>query len=129
MRHKVDASRSKVDVAQAQYLPNLNLMLRQEWNGENSLNGNASYTIGGQVTWNLLDFGARAGAVDKAQAASRAVMADTRKAQETLQLQVDRIWRQARLADERVSVQEKAISQAREAERLERLRYQQGLSP
>ncbi len=128
MRHKLDASRAKIDVAQAQYLPNLNLMLRQEWNGESSLDGNASYTIGGQVTWNLLDFGARAGAVDKARAASQAAMADTRKAQEDLQLQVDRIWRQARLADERVRVQEKAVTQAREAERLERLRYQQGLS-
>lgn len=128
LHHKVDASRAQIDVAKAQYLPNLNLMLRQEWNGERSLRGNAAYTIGGQVSWNLLDFGARAGAVDKARAASRAVMADTHEAQQKLQLQVDKIWRDARLADERVSVRKKAIAQAHEAERLERLRYEQGLS-
>jgi len=128
LRHKVDASRAQIDVAQADYLPALNLMLRQEWNDDSSLNGKRSYTIGGQVTWNLLDFGARAGAVDKARAASRVVMADTQKAQQNLQLQVDKAWRNAKLADERVSVREQAITQAHEAERLERLRYEQGLS-
>lgn len=128
LRRTVDARRSEIKAARADYLPHFNLMLRQEWNDDNTLSGNSAYTVGGQLTWDLFDFGTRSGAVDKASAGSRQALAEARQAQQTLLVQIDKAWRDARLASERVEVREQAIAQAREAERLERLRYEQGLS-
>jgi len=128
LQKKVEASKAATKVAKADYLPHFNVMLRQEWNDQDSIGGDSSYTIGGVLNWSLLDNGVRSAAVSKSQAEAAQNHADLRKAQDDLSVQVDKIWRDAQLASEQVAVRAKGIGQAKEAERLERLRYEQGIS-
>ena len=128
LQKKVEASKAGTKVAKAEYLPHFNMMIRQEWNDQDSLGGASSYTVGGVLNWSLLDNGVRAAAVSKSQAEMAQNHADLRKAQDDLSVQVDKIWRDAQLASEQVDVRAKGIGQAKEAERLERLRYEQGIS-
>ncbi len=128
LQKKVEASLAGTKVAKADYLPHFNMMLRQEWNDKDTLGGDSSYTIGGVLKWSLLDFGTRSAAVSKSTAQMAENRAALRAAQDELSVQVDKIWRDVLLASEQVAVRAKAIGQAKEAERLERLRYEQGIS-
>ncbi len=128
LQKKILAARAATKVAKADYKPHFNVMLRQEWNDEDTLGGDSSYTIGGVLNWNLLDFGVRSAAVSKSAAEVEKNRAELRTAQDELSVQVDKIWRDAQLATEQVAVRAKGIGQAKEAERLERLRYEQGIS-
>lgn len=128
LEQKVAAGKAGTRVARADYLPSFNMMLRQEWNAENELGGNGSYTIAGVLKWDLLDLGSRAGALDKSKAEMAQNRSELLAAQDELSVQIDKIWRDVQLAAEQVAVREKAIGQAKEAERLERLRYEQGIS-
>jgi outer membrane protein TolC len=54
--------------------------------------------------------------------------AQLRQARDQLRLRIDAAWRDVRLAQQRVRVRELAITQADEARRLERLRYEKGVA-
>lgn len=129
LEQKVAAGSADVKIACADYLPHFNLMLRREWNSDDyKLGGNPSSTVAGVLSWNLLDFGSRRGAVNQANARLNQENARLNRARDQLIVQLDAAWRDAVLADERVKVCAFAITQAEEAERLELLRYQQGVS-
>lgn len=128
LKKKVVAAKAGTKIARADYLPSFNMMLRQEWNAEDELGGDSSYTIGGVLKWDLLDLGARSGALDKSKAAMAQSRSELMAAQDELSVQIDKTWRDVKLAAKQVTVREKAIGQAKEAERLERLRYEQGIS-
>ncbi len=125
---QIDAAHAGVAAARSVYKPHVNLMAQQDWNSERLGLRNHSYTVGGVVSWNILDFGARSGAVDQAQAQVNTVMAKRQENANKLMTQIGQIWRAAQLADQRVKVRSLAITQNEEAARLEKLRYQQGLS-
>jgi len=125
---QIDAAHAGVSAARSVYKPHVNLMARQDWNSENLGIRNDSYTVAGVLSWNILDFGARSGAVDRAQAAVNSAMAKRQQNANKLVNQIGQIWRAADLAAKRVKVRSLAIKQNAEASRLEKLRYQQGLS-
>lgn len=128
LAEQIDAAHAGVSAARSVYRPHVNLMAQQDWNSENLGLRNDSYTIGGVVSWHILDFGARSGAVDRAQAEVNSALAKRQENVNKLVRQVGQIWRAAQLAAERVKVRSLAIKQNEEASRLEKLRYQQGLS-
>ncbi|MFA7496435.1 MAG: TolC family protein [Acidithiobacillus sp.] len=126
LRHKVKAAQDGIQVARAAYLPHVNAMANQEWNGQTLGDAAPSYTIGGEVTWNVLDF-ARGGGLDRAQAGQEQAMAALQEAQNNLRLQVAEAWRSAREAALRVKMRQLAVKQMEESQRLVRLRYQNGI--
>ncbi|MFP4251903.1 MAG: TolC family protein, partial [Guyparkeria sp.] len=128
LRGQVAASRSEVEVARAEFKPQFNLMAQQDFNSEQPGLRNDSYTVGGVLNWRVLDFGARSGQVDRAQARVNANMAERQQALDKLINQVGKVWREARLAERRVQIRSAAIEQSKEAVRLERLRYEQGVA-
>lgn len=128
LTQQIDAARSGVSAARSIYKPQFNLVAQQDWNSHNPGLKNDSYTVGGVMSWNLLDFGARSGQVDRAVAGLSAAQAQQQIALNQLLIQVGEVWRAARLADQRLQVKQLAIGQNDEAVRLEKLRYAQGLS-
>ncbi len=126
LRHRAEAAQEGIHVARAAYLPHVNAMADQEWNGRTLGNAAPSYTIGGEVTWNILDF-ARGGGMDRARAQHEQAMAALQEAQGKLRVQVAQIWRKAREAALRVKMRTLAVAQMKEAQRLVRLRYEHGV--
>ena len=126
LRHQVKAAQDGISVARAAYLPHVNAMANQEWNGSTPGNAAPSYTIGGEVTWNVLDF-ARGGGMDRARAECEQAMAALQEAQDKLRLRVAQEWRSAREAALRVKMRVLAVRQMEEAQRLVRLRYENGI--
>lgn len=128
LRGRIAAARAEVGVARADYKPQFNLMAQQDFNDDSLGLRNDSYTVGGVLTWRVLDFGARSGKVDRARAKVDASLAERQQALDKLIGQVGTIWREAHMAERRVRVRRLAISQSEEAVRLETLRYRQGLA-
>ncbi|WP_348550783.1 TolC family protein [Acidithiobacillus sp.] len=126
LREKVHAAQANVDVARAAYLPHINAMAKQEWNGTTLGNAVPSYTVGGQIQWDLLDF-SRSGQMDSAQAGVQAALANLQQAEDKTRLQVQKSLLATHLAAQRVEMRQLAVRQSEEAQRLVRLRYQNGV--
>lgn len=125
---QIDAAQAGVSAARSVYKPQFNLVAQQDWNSQTLGLKNDSYTVGGVLSWQVLDFGARAGQVDRAVAGLSQAQAQQQVAGNQLASQVGEIWRAATLAEQRLAVKKLAITQSEEATRLENLRYSQGLS-
>jgi len=128
LTQQIDAARSGVSSARSVYKPQFNLMAQQDWNSRTLGLKNDSYTVGGVFSWKILDFGARSGQVERAVADLSGTQSRQLMAINALQAQVGASWRAAELADYRLRVKKLAITQSEEATRLEKLRYEQGLS-
>ncbi|MFP4640380.1 MAG: TolC family protein, partial [Guyparkeria sp.] len=128
LRGRTAAARAEVDVARSEFRPQVNMMAQQDFNNDSLGLRNDSYTVGGTLSWRVLDFGARSGQVDRAQAKVNANLAERQQALDKLVGQVGEVWRAARMAEKRIEVRRQAIEQNKEAVRLEKLRYQQGLN-
>ncbi|WP_437556664.1 TolC family protein [Acidithiobacillus sulfuriphilus] len=126
LQHQVKAAQAGITVARAAYLPHVNAMAIQEWNGSTLGNAVPSYTLAGVVSWDVLDF-ARGGGMDQADAKRQQSLATLQEAQDHLRLQVAQDWRSAREAARRVQVRKLAVQQMEEAQRLIRLRYENGV--
>jgi outer membrane protein TolC len=126
LREQLKAARAGITVARAAYMPHINAMANQEWNGTGLGNGAPSYTVGGEVSWAALDF-ARGGQVDSARAKVQLQLAKLQQAEDHLRVQLGQAWRAAQEASLRVKSRELAVKQAEEAQRLLRLRYDNGV--
>jgi outer membrane protein len=125
---KREAAQADVKIARADYLPHFNVVISRDWNSPDlELGGTSSDMIAGVLSWNLFDFGVRRGSVGQAAAQLTQQVAHYNQMRDQLRLQSAAAWQDVKLAAERVRVRELAISQAEEAERLERLRYEHGL--
>lgn len=128
LRSEVAGSRAAVSGADAAYRPSFSLVVRRDWN-ERTLGLSApSYTIAGVVSWDLFDFGTRRGGVAEADGKLDAAEARARAFAQQLSIRVDRTWRAAREASDRVAVSRAAVAQAGEAQRILALRFGQGLT-
>ncbi len=128
LTQQIDAARSGLSSARSVYKPQFNLMAQQDWNSRTLGLKNDSYTVGGVFSWKILDFGARSGQVERAVADLSGAQSRQLMAINMLLAQVGTSWRAAELADHRLQVKKLAITQSEEAARLEKLRYEQGLS-
>ena len=128
LRDQVTSSRAAVSGEKAAYLPRFSLVLRRDWNDRTLGLSAPSYTVAGVVSWDLVDFGTRRGSV--AQATGKLDSAEGRfdAYKQRLLVDVDRSWRTAREAADRVEVNSTAVAQASEAQRILKLRFDQGLT-
>jgi len=126
LQQKLRAAQAGVGVARAAYLPHINAMAKQEWNGTTLGNAVPSYTVGGQIQWDALDF-SRGGQLDAAHAKVQEAEANLEKAQDQIRLQVQKMLLAATLAAQRVRARQLAVEQSEEAQRLVRLRYKNGV--
>lgn len=128
LRSRAAGSRAAVAGEEAAYRPRFSLVARRDWNDRTPGFSAPSYTVAGVLSWDLFDFGARRGAVEQATGERDAAEARVGAFRQQLQVEVDRTWRAAREADDRVGVSATAAAQAREAQRILALRFGQGLT-
>ncbi len=128
LRNQVSAAESATAAARGAKRPQLNVMARHDWNDRDLGFGAASYTLGGTLSWNVFDGGHDNAAIDRAQAARLEQAAKLRQAEEAIAFQVTEARRRALEAEERLAARVEAVKEAEEAQRLTRLRYENGVT-
>ncbi len=128
LQNRAKASQATVVGKEAAYRPHFSLVIRRDWNDRTLGIASPSYTVAGVVSWDLFDFGARRGAVQEAAGKLDAAEAHVNEFKQRLQVEVASTWRTAREAARRVKTDETAVEQAREAQRIIKLRFDQGLT-
>lgn len=128
LRSQVEGAGAQVNVARAGKLPQFNVMLRQDWNDDTLGFDAASYTVAGVLSWAAFDGGTTHAAIDRAQAQRAELAAKLRQAEEGVGYQVTDARRKALEAEERIVAREAGLEQAREAQRLVKKRYENGVA-
>jgi len=128
LRSQVEAAGFTLDAARGAKKPQLNAMARHDWNDRGLGFGAASYTLGGTLSWNVFDGGHNDAGIDRAQAARLEQAAKLRQAEEGIAFQVTDAYRRALEAEERLAARDDAVTEAEEAQRLTRLRYENGVT-
>ena len=128
LRSQVEGAGAQVGVARAGKLPQFNVMLRQDWNDDTLGFDAASYTVAGVLSWAAFDGGSANAAIDRAQAQRSELVAKLRQAEEGVGYQVTEARRKALEAEERIVAREAGLEQAREAQRLVKRRYENGVA-
>lgn len=127
LHSELDAARARVEAARAGQRPQVNLLGRQDWNGNGPGFDASSYTVAGVLSWRAFDGGVTSNAVDQAQAVYREAAARLRQAEDEVSLQVADARRLALESEARITAREAAATQAEEAQRLVRKRYENGI--
>jgi len=127
-RKEAASSVFSVAAAKADYYPNFNIMLRQDWNDESLALNNGSYTIAGVVSWKITDFGVTRGSVDMANASAAEKQAKVQAQENKIRLDVLTSWRKLQIAKKQVQSNLLAVQQANEAQKLIGKRYKNGVS-
>jgi outer membrane protein TolC len=117
-----------VKVARAGKYPQAGLMARFDTNDPNLGFEANSYTVGGQLSWQLFDGGVTNGAIQRAQGVRDELAAKLSRAENGIAYQVADAWRHADEAQRRVTARELAVSQSEEAQRLVEKRYANGVT-
>ncbi|MDO9010116.1 MAG: TolC family protein [Thiobacillus sp.] len=128
LRGQLDAAQAAVKVARAGKYPQAGLMARFDTNDPNPGFEAHSYTVGGQLSWQLFDGGVNNAAIQRAQASRDELAARLNKAENGVAYQVVDAWRHADEAQRRVAARELAVSQAEEAQRIVGKRYAGGVT-
>lgn len=128
LRSRVASRRAAVSSEKASYLPRVSLVASRDWNDRTLGLAAPSYTVAGVLSWDIFDFGTRRGNVTQARGNLDSAEARARAYAQKLQVELDRTWRSAREAANRVVVSSTAVEQAGEAQRILKLRFGQGLA-
>lgn len=128
LRSRVVSRRAAVSSEKAAYLPRVSLVVSRDWNDRTFGLSAPSYTVAGVLSWDIFDFGTRRGKVAQARGDLDAAEARVDAYAQKLEVALDRSWRSAREAAERVEVSRTAVAQADEAQRILKLRFDQGLA-
>lgn len=128
LRSQIDAAQGGIKVARSAKYPQVGLLARADWNDANLGLDARSYTLGGQLSWQLFDGGVTDGAVARAQAGRNELAAKLQQAESGISYQLAEAWRKAAEAEQRVSARELAVSQAEEAQRIIAKRYENGVA-
>jgi len=128
LRNQVEAAQANVKVARASKYPQVGLLARTDWNDSNIGLDAHSYTLGGQVSWQLFDGGVTNSAVARAQASREELSAKLKQAEIGISYQVADAWRKADEAEQRVVARELAVDQSEEAQRIITKRYENGVA-
>jgi len=128
LRSQVEAAGFTLEAARGAKRPQLNVMARQDWNDDALGFDASSYTLGGTLSWNVFDGGHNNAAIDRSQAARMEQEARLRQAEDGIAFQVTEARRRAMEAEERLAARGDAVKEAEEAQRLTRLRYENGVT-
>jgi outer membrane protein TolC len=128
LRSQVEGAGAQVGAARAGKKPQFNFMLRQDWNDKNLGLDASSYTVAGVLSWAAFDGGVNNATIDRAQAARAELAAKLRQAEDGIGYQVTEARRKALEAEEKIAARESGLEQAREAQRLVKKRYENGMA-
>jgi outer membrane protein TolC len=128
LRSQVEGAGAQVGAARAGKKPQFNVMLRQDWNDKNLGLDASSYTVAGVLSWAAFDGGVNNATIDRAQAARAELAAKLRQAEDGVGYQVTEARRKALEAEEKIAARESGLEQAREAQRLVKKRYENGMA-
>lgn len=128
LRHQAAASSASIDMARSANLPQVGLMVRQDWNDPNLGFSSNSWTVGGNVSWTAFDGGITRGKIDQAEASHNQALARLARAEAGVAMQVADARRKATEAEQRLTEREMAVSQVEEATRLVNKRYAAGVA-
>ena len=109
------------------YLPELQLFGSFGSSGRNWTTGSSDYSAGAGITFNIFD-PARASRIDQAHIAQRLAETERNRIQDQITVEVARAYQQYRSAAQKLEVAEATLSQATEAVRIVRDRYEAGLT-
>jgi outer membrane protein len=123
----VRSTEEKVRGAWGQYLPRVDLFSSYGISNRDLASGIPDYAVGAGLTYNLFDFG-RSAKLDRARAAQSLATAEQEHLANQIRLEVIRTYQQYLSARERLFLASRAVSQAEEALRIVRDRYEEGLT-
>jgi outer membrane protein TolC len=128
LRNQIDAAQGGIKVARSAKYPQVGLLARADWNDASLGLDARSYTLGGQLSWQVFDGGVADSAVARAQAGRNELAAKLQQAESGISYQLADAWRKAAEAEQRVSARDLAVSQAEEAQRIVARRYENGVA-
>lgn len=128
LRSQLEAAGAQVGAARAGKKPQFNVMLRQDWNDRNLGLDASSYTVAGVLSWSAFDGGVSNASIDRASAQRSELVAKLRQAEQGIGYQVAEARRKAIEAEESISARQVGLEQAKEAQRLVRKRYENGMA-
>jgi outer membrane protein TolC len=128
LRSQLEGAGAQVGAARAGKKPKFTVMLRQDWNDRNLGLDAASYTVAGVLSWNAFDGGTTNAGIDRAQAARAELAAKLRQAEAGIGYQVTDARRKALEAEEKIAARAAGLEQAKEAQRLVKKRYENGMA-
>ena len=127
-RSHARAAESGASGARAALGPEVNGFARYERNAGGWDSGEGSYLVGIALQWTAFDR-ARAARIAEAAAARRGADARVRADEDQVRLEVERAWRDVRVADTTLLLSREAVAAAAEARRIAVERYEGGLFP
>lgn len=128
LRKEADSAKYATKAARADYFPNLNVMMRQDWNDKELALNNSSYTVAAVASWKVTDFGVTSSQVDMANAEAIQKRAKAQSEENQVRLAILTDWKKMEIAKKRVQTNELAVEQATEARDLIMKRYQSGVA-
>jgi TolC family type I secretion outer membrane protein len=127
MEFQQSAAEEEIKKLRAAHLPSLNLEGNYEVNTEHFDESADNYSVGAVVTFNIFSGNQTSAKVREAKASLRQVQAMRRKLKQRILVETRRAFLQANNAWRRIRVARAAVTQAEEALRIVRNRYQNGL--
>ncbi len=127
VREDLDIARRRLREAQARYLPRLDAFSTYGLSGADWESGSSDYTLGVSLSWDVYD-GRRNPGIDQARALLAGAEAQRQEAEDQVRLQVIQAYEGFLAARERRQMAKKAVEQAREALRIVKDRYDEGLT-
>ena len=122
------AGEAATGAARAAYLPQVNLVLRHDWNADGLALRAPSNTLMALFSWQIFNSGAQYGALQRAAAEQRRAAAQYQAMADDMRLAVDRTFRGAETAALQAQASDLIAEQATQAAHLLSLRYAQGLT-
>jgi len=123
----VRSMEKRVRGAWGQYLPKVDVFSTYGLSGRDLSSGSSDFTIGAGMTYNFLDL-SRSAKIDQARAAQSMASAEQEHLANQIRLEVVRAYQQYISVRERLNLAAEVVAQAREALRIVRDRYQEGLT-
>ena len=123
----VKSSEEGVRGAKGNYLPRVDVFSSYGISGRDLTSGSSDYAVGAGLTLNLFDFG-RGARLDKARAAQSTAAAEQVHLANQIRLEVIQVYQDYMSARERLKVAGQTVTQAQEALRIVKDRYQEGLT-
>jgi TolC family type I secretion outer membrane protein len=121
------AAEEQIKKSRAAHLPSLNLAGNYEVNTEDFNESADNYSVGAIVTFNIFSGNKTSAKVREAKATLRQIQAQRRRLIQRIQVETRQGYLQADSAWRRIQVTRVAVTQAEEALRIVRNRYQNGL--
>jgi outer membrane protein len=117
----------EIQKSKASHLPNVNLIGSYELNSSDFTDSADNYTLGAMMRVNLYSGQKMTARIREAEALSRQVKAMRNDLASGIEVQIRQAFLQAQSARHRINVSEETVSQAEEALRIIRNRYENGL--